>query len=151
VAVHRLRDLHQRRLQGLLLTAAGQPLGEAAQELFAGPVTETSQIETASLARDSGFLGFRYFTDEYAFAPYRAKVKVSFKYEDWQLLVAVPLGLVAGILAVFTMVAIAVASFSSGARLVRDRYFSGKAAALLQRDPAATRLETFAHRCALGP
>jgi quinohemoprotein ethanol dehydrogenase len=61
------------KLGGALPPAA--PLVQAAQELFAGPVTETSQIETASLARDSGFLGFRYFTDEYAFAPYRAKVK----------------------------------------------------------------------------
>ena len=44
-------------------------------EVFAGPVTDTNQLETASLARDNGFTGFRYFTDEYAFAPYRAKVK----------------------------------------------------------------------------
>jgi quinohemoprotein ethanol dehydrogenase len=44
-------------------------------ETFAGQITETTQIETASLARDNGFTGFRYFTDEYAFAPYRAKVK----------------------------------------------------------------------------
>jgi plastocyanin len=44
-------------------------------EAFAGQITETNQIETSSLARDNGFTGFRYFTDEYAFAPYRAKVK----------------------------------------------------------------------------
>jgi PQQ-dependent dehydrogenase (methanol/ethanol family) len=45
------------------------------QEAFVGQATETSQIETSSLARDNGFTGFRYFTDEYAFAPYRARVK----------------------------------------------------------------------------
>jgi alcohol dehydrogenase (cytochrome c) len=45
------------------------------QEAFGGPITDTNQIETASLARDNGFTGFRYFTDEYAFAPYRARVK----------------------------------------------------------------------------
>jgi alcohol dehydrogenase (cytochrome c) len=45
------------------------------QEAFAGQITDTNQIETASLARDNGFTGFRYFTDEYAFAPYRARVK----------------------------------------------------------------------------
>jgi alcohol dehydrogenase (cytochrome c) len=44
-------------------------------DAFAGQITDTNQIETASLARDNGFTGFRYFTDEYAFAPYRAKVK----------------------------------------------------------------------------
>ena len=46
-----------------------------APERFAGPVTDTAQIETSSLQRDSGFTGFRYFTDEYAFAPYRARMK----------------------------------------------------------------------------
>ncbi len=46
-----------------------------APETFAGQITDTNQIETASLARDNGFTGFRYFTDEYAFAPYRARVK----------------------------------------------------------------------------
>jgi alcohol dehydrogenase (cytochrome c) len=52
-------------------TAPVVPMPEA----FAGQITDTNQIETASLARDNGFTGFRYFTDEYAFAPYRAKVK----------------------------------------------------------------------------
>jgi plastocyanin len=44
-------------------------------ERFAGAVTDTNQIETAALQRDAGFTGFRYFTDEYGFAPYRARVK----------------------------------------------------------------------------
>jgi alcohol dehydrogenase (cytochrome c) len=52
-------------------TASATPMPET----FAGPITDTNQIETASLARDNGFTGFRYFTDEYAFAPYRARVK----------------------------------------------------------------------------
>ncbi len=47
-----------------------------APERFTGPITDTNQIETAFLQRDAGFTGFRYFTDEYAFAPYRARVKV---------------------------------------------------------------------------
>jgi alcohol dehydrogenase (cytochrome c) len=46
-----------------------------AQDAFTGQITDTNQLETASLARDNGFTGFRYFTDEYAFAPYRARVK----------------------------------------------------------------------------
>jgi plastocyanin len=46
-----------------------------ASDAFTGQLTDTNQIETASLARDNGFTGFRYFTDEYAFAPYRARVK----------------------------------------------------------------------------
>jgi plastocyanin len=59
---------------GGTLPAAAAPAAPA-QEAFTGQPTETNQIETASLARDNGFTGFRYFTDEYAFAPYRARVK----------------------------------------------------------------------------
>ncbi|PWT82861.1 MAG: hypothetical protein C5B57_07950 [Blastocatellia bacterium] len=47
----------------------------SAEELFSGPITDTAQIETASLQRDRGFIGTRYFTDDYAFEPYRARVK----------------------------------------------------------------------------
>jgi glucose dehydrogenase/plastocyanin len=61
------------KLGGTLPAAA--PLVQPVQEPFVGQPTDTSQIETASLARDSGFTGSRYFTDEYAFAPYRARVK----------------------------------------------------------------------------
>jgi PQQ-dependent dehydrogenase (methanol/ethanol family) len=61
------------RLAGTLPPAA--PPNRPAQEPVVGQVAETSQIETSSLARDNGFTGFRYFTDEYAFAPYRARVK----------------------------------------------------------------------------
>ena len=39
-----------------------------------GPIATTAQIETASLAKDRGFTGTHYFTDEYAFAPYRTRV-----------------------------------------------------------------------------
>jgi plastocyanin len=46
------------------------------QEGFVGQIVETNQIETASLIRDTGFTGFHYMTDEHAFAPYRARVKV---------------------------------------------------------------------------
>jgi alcohol dehydrogenase (cytochrome c) len=52
-------------------TASAPPPREA----FTGQIRDTTQIETASLATDSGFTGTRYFTDEYAFAPYRARVK----------------------------------------------------------------------------
>jgi PQQ-dependent dehydrogenase (methanol/ethanol family) len=61
------------KLAGTLPPAA--PPNRPPQEAFVGQATETSQIETSSLARDNGFTGFRYFTDEYAFAPYRARVK----------------------------------------------------------------------------
>jgi plastocyanin len=56
------------------LPQAAPPPGQA-QDAFTGQITETNQLETSSLARDNGFTGFRYFTDEYAFAPYRARVK----------------------------------------------------------------------------
>ncbi|HEY6509476.1 MAG TPA: PQQ-binding-like beta-propeller repeat protein [Vicinamibacterales bacterium] len=45
-------------------------------ELFAGTVTETTQVETAALQRDNAFTGARFMTDEYQFAPYRTKVAV---------------------------------------------------------------------------
>jgi alcohol dehydrogenase (cytochrome c) len=61
------------KLGGTLRPAA--PPSRPPQERFGGQVTDTNQIETSSLARDAGFTGFRYFTDEYAFAPYRARVK----------------------------------------------------------------------------
>ena len=60
---------------GGTLPPAAPAAAPAPQELFAGQPTDTTQIETASLARDSGFTGQRYFADEYAFAPYRARVK----------------------------------------------------------------------------
>ncbi len=41
---------------------------------FAGPITDTANIETAALARDMGLTGAHYITDEYEFNPYRARV-----------------------------------------------------------------------------
>jgi alcohol dehydrogenase (cytochrome c) len=61
------------KLGGVLTQAAPPP--RPAQDAFTGQITDTNQLETSSLARDNGFTGFRYFTDEYAFAPYRARVK----------------------------------------------------------------------------
>jgi alcohol dehydrogenase (cytochrome c) len=54
---------------------AAAPARPQQQELFAGQITDTTQVETASLIRDTGFTGFHYMTDEYAFSPYRARVK----------------------------------------------------------------------------
>jgi alcohol dehydrogenase (cytochrome c) len=54
----------------------GAPFSRSPQEAFTGPIKDTAQIETASLQRDRGFTGTRYFTDEHAFEPYRARVKV---------------------------------------------------------------------------
>ena len=61
------------KLGGVLTQAAPPP--SPAQDAFTGQIADTNQLETSSLARDNGFTGFRYFTDEYAFAPYRARVK----------------------------------------------------------------------------
>jgi quinohemoprotein ethanol dehydrogenase len=47
----------------------------APQEEFAGAITDTKSIETASLMRDMGITGAHYITDEYQFNPYRARVK----------------------------------------------------------------------------
>jgi PQQ-like domain len=53
---------------------AGRP--EPVDEMFKGPITDTGEIETVSLIRDIGVTGRRFFSDEYAFNPYRARVKV---------------------------------------------------------------------------
>src|SRR6185436_12312769 len=45
---------------GGALQPASAPVRQA-PERFAGPITDTAQIETSSLQRDSGFTGFRYF------------------------------------------------------------------------------------------
>jgi PQQ-dependent dehydrogenase (methanol/ethanol family) len=62
------------KLGGTVTAAA--PATFSPKERFSGPITDTAQIETASLQRDRGFIGTRYFTDDYAFEPYRARVKV---------------------------------------------------------------------------
>ena len=45
------------------------------EEEFVGPITDTTTIETTALARDMGLTGSHYLGDEYAFNPYRARVK----------------------------------------------------------------------------
>ena len=52
--------------------AAAAPATFSAEERFTGPIVDTANIETASLQRDRGFIGTRYFTDDHAFEPYRA-------------------------------------------------------------------------------
>jgi quinohemoprotein ethanol dehydrogenase len=49
-------------------------LAVAPQEDFTGAIIDTANIETATLARDAGLTGAHYFTDEYEFNPYRARV-----------------------------------------------------------------------------
>ncbi|HKV04890.1 MAG TPA: PQQ-binding-like beta-propeller repeat protein [Candidatus Acidoferrales bacterium] len=44
------------------------------EEDFVGAITDTANIETATLARDMGLTGAHYITDEYEFNPYRARV-----------------------------------------------------------------------------
>ena len=62
-------------LGGMLPPAAPTLSGQSTEEAFVGPIADTAQIETASLQRDRAFTGTRYFTDEHAFEPYRARVK----------------------------------------------------------------------------
>ena len=49
------------------------------QEDFAGAITDTASIETATLARDMGLTGAHFMTDEYEFNPYRARVRAGTK------------------------------------------------------------------------
>jgi quinohemoprotein ethanol dehydrogenase len=58
-------------------TAAQRPAPRISpKEDFSGVITNTSNIETAALARDMGLSGAHFITDEYAFDPYRARVTV---------------------------------------------------------------------------
>lgn len=52
-----------------------EPAPRPAPALFAGQVTDTNKIEVASYVRDSSQGGTRMYIDEYAFNPYRARVK----------------------------------------------------------------------------
>jgi len=45
------------------------------QEDFTGPIENTANIETTTLARDMGLTGTHYIIDEYEFNPYRVRVK----------------------------------------------------------------------------
>ena len=51
----------------------------APREDFAGAITDTANIETATMAKDMGLTGPHYMVDEYEFNPYRARVKVGTK------------------------------------------------------------------------
>ncbi|HXX44245.1 MAG TPA: PQQ-binding-like beta-propeller repeat protein [Candidatus Acidoferrales bacterium] len=45
------------------------------QDDFSGAIVDTADIETTTLARDMGLSGAHFLSDEYAFNPYRARVK----------------------------------------------------------------------------
>jgi len=45
------------------------------QEDFSGPIENTANIETTTLARDMGLTGSHFIIDEYEFNPYRVRVK----------------------------------------------------------------------------
>ncbi|HTR47927.1 MAG TPA: PQQ-binding-like beta-propeller repeat protein [Verrucomicrobiae bacterium] len=51
----------------------------AAQEDFGGAVTDTSNVETATMVRDAGLTGAHYMVDEYELNPFRARVKAGTK------------------------------------------------------------------------
>jgi plastocyanin len=61
------------KLGGTLPARPAPPLPP--EEEFAGPITDTTTIETTALARDMGLTGSHYLGDEYEFSPYRARVK----------------------------------------------------------------------------
>jgi quinohemoprotein ethanol dehydrogenase len=61
------------KLGGTLPARPAPPV--APEEEFSGQITDTDTIETTSLARDMGLSGAHFLSDEYAFNPYRARVK----------------------------------------------------------------------------
>jgi PQQ-dependent dehydrogenase (methanol/ethanol family) len=62
------------KLGGELDPSPAPTLPSSIDDIFSGPISNTNQIETASLVRDIGTTGQRYFTDEYAFQPQRAQI-----------------------------------------------------------------------------
>jgi quinohemoprotein ethanol dehydrogenase len=66
------------KLGGTLSATVGSPSPEQAED-FAGPLRDTAEIETTSLKRSLFGADARYFIDEYAFNPYRARVKARTK------------------------------------------------------------------------
>jgi quinohemoprotein ethanol dehydrogenase len=61
------------------LSAAATPAVSGEEGEFFGPVIDTSEIETTALKYSALGPGKRYFIDEYAFNPYRARVKARTK------------------------------------------------------------------------
>jgi plastocyanin len=64
------------KLGGKLASAPGAVLQSAPEEEFTGPVIDTAQIATTSLVTTVSGSAPRYFIDEHAFHPYRARVNV---------------------------------------------------------------------------
>ena len=62
------------KLGGSMLPRPAVPLPVPSADPFAGPIQDTWQIETTSLTRDVNTTGQKYYIDEYAFNPYRARV-----------------------------------------------------------------------------
>ena len=80
VAIASRRRIYSYSLNGTLplpeRPAPRQPAAvAAANDGFAGPIEDTSTIETASMLTDMGINGQRFTVDEHTFNPYRARVK----------------------------------------------------------------------------
>jgi quinohemoprotein ethanol dehydrogenase len=65
------------KLGGTIAARPALPIPPQAD--FAGAITDTANIETATLVRDMGLTGAHFITDEYEFTPYRARVKAGTK------------------------------------------------------------------------
>ncbi|MFC4312974.1 PQQ-binding-like beta-propeller repeat protein [Steroidobacter flavus] len=63
------------KLSGKIPPETSQPTKIEEQEDFAGPVVDTTGIETTSLKQTDLRPGTRYFIDEFSFNPYRARVR----------------------------------------------------------------------------
>lgn len=64
------------KLDGKPLPTPTTPDIIESKDEFVGPITDTSIVETTSLKRSSFGSGTRYFVDEFAFSPYRSRVRV---------------------------------------------------------------------------
>ncbi len=69
---------------GVMAFRLGGPLSQSpapsapvasTEQAFAGPIEDANQIEVASEVRDNSASAPHYYTDEYAFSPYRTRVK----------------------------------------------------------------------------
>ncbi len=60
---------------GGTLPARPAPKLREDEDPFAGPASDTNQVETATLQSDIDTTGHRYYVDQYSFNPYRVRIK----------------------------------------------------------------------------
>lgn len=63
------------KLGGTLPPMPGPKASGQEDDVFVGPITDTNEVETATLLPDIQTTGRRYYVDQYTFNPYRVRIK----------------------------------------------------------------------------